>query len=451
MPGAIAHPTRKLSEMEDGAFREVDVPFDAHNAKTVHASLGGSLRGISARRTVAARHGVVSAQTAASPSISYENSNVCNLSVYHPPDLIGQVSRRLVVGSVLIVVGTLVVSYHRQMTSQSLILTLHGVAKEFDGDWSQAGYWRDPQGAWRPLHGDRLNDIEEVCLQLHDAFAASLFGKLAYYHALLPGIPDFLIIGGLNSECSLSREQFEQAMVKLKNFPHLHRLLYLYDCRQLVAGIQECTKEVCFLVGEFYRILNLEELFFPAAVESDGTRYCTSPVVTTLVAVLNMVYVRLHSLLDYVTKLGVEIEKLRDVFNTYPKLASSGTLFGVHKRLDWGDRTGTLFEDCDTVHEVELFRNQIIHDGLLDDMPKAYKVVKDGIAIEKFILLPNRVDGQFARYRNRHLFFGTEDKINLRLPRLLEDFQSKQLATLGELLKKLRGRSPQDPSIDTPA
>ena len=301
------------------------------------------------------------------------------------------------------------------------------------------------------MRGDRLHEIEEVCVQLHDAFAASLFGKLEYYYALLPIIPESVLLGGLNSECPLSREQFEQTLKKLKDFPHLNRLLYLYDCRQLVAGVQECTKEVCFLVGEFYRILNLEELFFPPVFEGDGTRYCTSPIVTTLVAVLNMVYVRLHSLLDYVTKLGVEVKKLREAFGIYPKLASSGTLFGAHKGLDWGDKTGTLFEDCDTVHEVELFRNQIIHDGLLDDMPKAYKVVKDGVSIEKFVLLPNRAGAQFARYRNRHLFFGAEDKINLRLPQLLEDFQARQVATLRALLTSLRGRSPQDPSVDTPA
>ncbi len=190
------------------------------------------------------------------------------------------------------------------MTSQAHFLTLHGVPKEFDGDWSQAGYLRDPQGAWRPVRGDRLHDVEDVCVRLHDAFAASLFGTLANYHALLPSVPEFVLLGGLNSECPLSREQFEQILARFKDLPHLNRLLYLYDCRQLVAGVQECTKEVCFLVGEFYRILNLEEFFFPPIQEDDGTRYCTSPVVTTLVAVLNMIYVRLHSLLDYVTKLG---------------------------------------------------------------------------------------------------------------------------------------------------
>jgi len=337
------------------------------------------------------------------------------------------------------------------MASTALLLTPHGIPKEFDGNWKQMGYLRDPQGAWRPVHGDRLYDIEAVCVQMHDAFAAVLFGGIANYHALLPTVPDFLYVAGLNSESPLSREHFEHLLTQLKDLPHLNRLLYLYDCRQLVAGIQECTKEACYLVGEFYRILNLEELFDLPVPEENGIRYCTSPVVTTLVAVLNMIYIRLHSLLDYVTKLVVEIEKLRSDFQTYPKLACSGALFGMQTHVSWGDRPGTLFESSETVDEVVLFRNQIIHDGLLDDMPKAYKVVNAGAPVEKFVLLPDRVGAQFARYKNRHLFYGVEDKINLRLPTLMADFQSRQVTTLELALARLRALPVQDIGSGTSA
>jgi hypothetical protein len=49
----------------------------------------------------------------------------------------------------------------------------------------------------------------------------------------------------------------------------------------------------------------------------------TSPVVTSLTATLNIIYIRLHSLLDYTTKLVHEIEHLRADFSSYPKLSSS--------------------------------------------------------------------------------------------------------------------------------
>ncbi|WP_155490308.1 hypothetical protein [Pseudomonas syringae group genomosp. 3] len=94
------------------------------------------------------------------------------------------------------------------------------------------------------------------------------------------------------------------------------------------------------------------------------------------------------------------------------------------------DRRGSLFESCEEVQEVESVRNLLIHDGLLDDMPKAYEVIQNGVAIERFILMPDRTNGQFERYKNRRLFYGREDKINLRLASLVRAFQLREVETL---------------------
>jgi hypothetical protein len=163
----------------------------------------------------------------------------------------------------------------------------------------------------------------------------------------------------------------------------------------------------------------------------------TSPVVTSLTATLNVIYIRLHSLLDYTTKLAHEIEHLRADFSGYPKLSSSHIQFGDRRRVGWGEPAGTLFESGEPITEIELVRNLVIHDGLLDDMPKAYKVVRDGRAVEKFVLMPDRAGGRLDRYKNRALFYSREDKINLRLPTLVADFQAKQLATLRRALARL--------------
>jgi hypothetical protein len=211
----------------------------------------------------------------------------------------------------------------------------------------------------------------------------------------------------------------------------------LYDCRKLISGIQECTKEVCFLVGEFYRSLNLDQLFYPPLAEPDGVRWITSPVVTSLTAMLNVIFIRLHSLLDYTTKLVHEIEHLRQDFSTYPKLSSSSIQFGDRRRTGWGEEPGTLFEFSEPMREIELVRNLVIHDGLLDDMPKVYKVVKDGRTVEKFVLMPDRTGGRFDRHRNRALFYSGDDKINLRLPTLISQFQVRQLVTLERALIRL--------------
>jgi hypothetical protein len=316
-------------------------------------------------------------------------------------------------------------------------LTLHGVPREDQPPAGEPAFLLDPQGAWRPLHGDLLNEIEGVCVELHDGFAAALFGALNAYHALLPRIPPFIWEAGLNSESPLTREDFERALGDFRQTPDLNRLLYLYDCRKLVSGIQECTKETCFLVGEFYRSLNLDELFYPPIPEPDGLRWLTSPVVTRLTATLQVIYVRLHSLLDYTTKLVFEIEHLRDDFSAYPKLACSNIQFGDRRRTGWGEPPGTLFEPGEPVSEIELVRNLVIHDGLLDEMPKVYKLIRDGRVIEKYILMPDRAGARFERYKNRFLFYGGEDKINLRLPTLLAAFQRKQLVTLRRAVDRL--------------
>ncbi|MBR0664862.1 hypothetical protein GXW71_10910 [Roseomonas hellenica] len=318
-----------------------------------------------------------------------------------------------------------------------MFLTLHGVPQQDPPPEGQPAYCLDPQGAWRPVHGDLLYEIEAECIRLHDGFASALFGGIAAYYALLPVVPPFLYEAGLNSESTLSRSDFEQALIALREMPHLYKLLYLYDCRKLVSGIQECTKEVCFLVGEFYRSLNLDHLFYPPLAEPDGVRWVTSPVVTSLTATLNVIFIRLHSLLDYTTKLVHEIEHLRSDFATYPKLSSSSIQFGDRRRTGWGEAPGSLFELSEPIREIELVRNLVIHDGLLDDMPKVYKVVKDGRAVEKFVLMPDRTDGRLDRHKNRALFYSGDDRINLRLPTLVSKFQARQLATLARAAVRL--------------
>lgn len=115
------------------------------------------------------------------------------------------------------------------------------------------GFILDPLGEWRPLVDDGLYAIEAECVAIHSDLAGTLFGTIARFHALLPLVPPILSEAGLNSEAPLSRQDFEMLLSKLAAFPELNRWLYLYDCRTLVSAIQECTKEVCLLTGEFYR------------------------------------------------------------------------------------------------------------------------------------------------------------------------------------------------------
>ena len=205
----------------------------------------------------------------------------------------------------------------------------------------------------------------------------------------------------------------------------------------LILSIQECTKEVDQILGEFYLTFNTEGFFYPPMKHEDGIRYSSSPVTTKLFAFLGFLFIRLHSLLDYTVKVSFEAENLRQDFSRYPKLSSKNLQYGDRKKVKFNEQTGTLFEVSDFMTTVETLRNHLIHDGLLDEMPKAYENIKDGIAVEKFILFPDMTEGRFDSFVNRKLFFGKGDKINLRLPDFLGAFQSRQVETLSHVLTYL--------------
>ena len=337
------------------------------------------------------------------------------------------------------------ISQCKKLGPNSIVLRLNGIATGLGDGLAGEGFVLDPMGSWRPLIDDNLFAIEEQCVRLHEELAAQIFGSLGYYHALLPATPFFCAEAGLNSESPVGRDKFEQLLLEFATIPELNRFLYLYDCRILVSAIQECSKEVSQLTGEFYRILNIEPFFTPGIALEDGTRWSTSPIVTNLNATLGFLFIRMHSLLDYLAKLAKETESLQTNFTIYPRLASANFLFGKRNKLSVNQRKGSLFESCEEVAEVELVRNLLIHEGLLDDMPKAYEVIQGGVAVERFVLMPDRKNGQFERFKNRRLFYGREDKINLRLASLVRAFQAREVETLKGI------RAGLNPSIGTSA
>lgn len=317
-------------------------------------------------------------------------------------------------------------------------LSLDGIPTETPDRDGAVFFMRDPLGSWLPSKGNYLYEIDTACVKIHDALASRVFGSADSFYAFLRAAPEFLMTAGMNSEAPVSKDQFVKLLEIVPSEIPAHQGLYLFDCRRLVSAIQECSKEVMQLQGEFYQVLNLEELFYPAIHEGDGVRYVTSPVVTKLFALLGFVFIRLHSLLDYVTKLAFEIENLRSQFGSYPKLASRHLLYGDKKKIRANNAKGSLFESCPQLTEIESVRNLLIHDGLLDDMPKAYKVIVAGECIEKFVLFPDRgKEGRLESFKNRTLFYGSEDKINLRLPELLSEFQSRLMTTLELLCRSL--------------
>ncbi len=301
---------------------------------------------------------------------------------------------------------------------------------------SEEEVFYEEANGWLPLRADLSYDIENVCIDLYQAFIDVLMPQ-GFCEST---VPLFLSMAGLNSESPMSKEEFEEALLNVNEMPNLNRVLYLYDCHKLVSGIQSCSSEVIGLQGEFYRCLNLidipKDIMFQNAVI-----YSSSIKVTSLMAVLHSIFIRLSSLLDYMAKLTFEIEHLATDFSKYPKMSSSNILFGKVRLPNPWKVVGTVFDKCSIIKEIELIRNHVAHNGWLDDCPKVYLKIENGSVAERWVFFPDQTDGCFDRYKNRMSFYSKKDKINLRLPQLVRDFQSKQLITLKEALARLREKS----------
>lgn len=315
-------------------------------------------------------------------------------------------------------------------------LNLNGVPTDEAPDTGAIFLIRNPQGAWYPNKNNLMYEVEACCIKIHNYLIENVFESSADFNYFVMSCPEFMIAAGLNSESTISRDMLDDFLKKMPRDSLINRALYFSDCQKLVSNIQECSKEVMQLQGEFYYALNCEELFYPRVNEPDGVRYVTSPVVTKLHALLGFIYIRMHSLLDYTTKLVFECEGLCTNFSDYPRLTSKKIMYSDKKRTSLNGTQGTLFESCSIINEIEAIRNHVIHNGLLDDMPKVYRVISEGDCIEKYLLLPDRNEsGRFEVYKNRNLFYSRDDKINERLPHVISEFQQRLINTLELLLE----------------
>lgn len=331
-----------------------------------------------------------------------------------------------------------------------VFLNVNGIPSERPPEGGEISFWHAPLQGWGMVRDDLASNVEVACVDIHEDLPLAVFGDRRLYHRLLPKVPEFVFVAGLNSESSMSRERFEKALAEMTGSPYLNHFLYLNDVARLVSAIQTCDVEIGHLLGEFYRNLNLESHAPPSEVPlEDGLRWTSSATVTSLIGTMNFIFIRMYSLLDYLTKLFHEIAYLKTDFTTYPRMASSGVLFGNRKKLHVNGTPGTLFEPCGLSDEIELVRNMVIHDGFLDDMPKLYMASSDGKIVEKFLLMPDRVDGHLSKFKNRSLWYSGEDKINLRLPTLVLEFRSRLIATLGVARARLHEvAEARDPAKD---
>lgn len=298
-------------------------------------------------------------------------------------------------------------------------------------------------GFWVLSNQTTQYNLEINFLKLYNLIAKKIWGdgwKFDQAEASInSNLADVFRDTGLNPESNLSKDDFNKMLGRITDKDDkvfFNRYLYTIDCFSLVSNIQEINKEIIYLIGDFYYILNFESESDLPSDKKVGFRTAISPSSSKLNGLMSLIFIRLHSLLDYFAKLAYEIENIQVDFERYPKFSSKNILYRDAKKLKVWNSKGTLFDDDSIIKEIESYRNELIHNSLLDDTPRIYEKYKDLKLIERYLLLPDTNDeGRLESYINRRFFYSNERKFNYILPDLLNNFLQRQICTMLLLLK----------------
>ncbi|WP_432327993.1 hypothetical protein ACRQ5D_33850 [Mucilaginibacter sp. P25] len=276
---------------------------------------------------------------------------------------------------------------------------------------------------------DLTNDIETLAFHLREMAAEKIFGSLKEYHDQIPFTPSWITYGGIDSDIKISRDEFDKLIRETDEAEN--QLLYYHDLVSLIGSMQNAVQQAKHLMGEFYRELNRNSFMLsPEPFEPDMTMIASGLMVTSIFSFTNHLFITLYSQLDFISKICFELENLQTDFSSYPKLKSSKILYGDSKRLKLHGEKGTLFEDTDNLRLIQTLRNEIVHNGSFENIPKVFLEFRENHIIEKFIFLPDFENGIIKTVKNRKRFFDDEVKLNELLPELIFDFWERLVKTL---------------------
>jgi hypothetical protein len=284
--------------------------------------------------------------------------------------------------------------------------------------------------------GDITFDLEKHCIELRNTLAVKIFGSLSEYHKYFTSsIYPMLAMGGIDAELRISKEDFERVINIVGEKEQLNKLLYFFDVENLISTLQNSILETKILIGQFYKTLNtssflIKEDFYTV---NDDFQYASGALVTSITSLVNHLFISLYSQLDFTTKIIFEFENLHSDFSVYPRLRSKDIVFGDFKRTTFKNRPNTIYELTSNLRTIMYLRNEIVHNASIDSVPKVYQRIQNSQIVEKFILLPDFVDGVIQIYKNRKRFFNNDTKLNEILPSIIKEFWEKLNHTLMDI------------------
>jgi hypothetical protein len=308
----------------------------------------------------------------------------------------------------------------------------------------QPAFYKDSNGFWHTTVLGTEVDLESLCIKVHEAIRMAVYSRQEFEDSRLIVESPFIYDAGIDAELKISKDSFEkivEANDASKN--ELHQALYWQDYTFLLSNVQSGISEILAATGAFYQAFCEYKFVGIPESERNGVRRTDSPETRFATLMLHIVFVRMHSVLDYLVKLSLEVDRSVVDFAKYPKLIGKNAQFGDRKKISINKVAGTVFEDCVFIRTIETIRNRIIHDGHLSPNQWIYENWDGGKITEKFILIPDmRVNpGAFDSSGNRKSFYGEDNKINELLPGMLNEFYARTEVTLSRLHDHLTAKS----------
>jgi hypothetical protein len=277
------------------------------------------------------------------------------------------------------------------------------------------------------------NLVDDDCIALYDIFLKQIFPDTSEYYNSLPKMPQWIVSVGHDSDYGADKEFFERLLNNSKQelvFKHL----YYADCENLIGYLQSRIVSVRNVLAMFYiNLANCEPL---SIIKDNTVIWMTGENTTTVFSLLVDFVVSLYAILDITTKICYQLEHIPTDFSKYPSFASL-IQYGSYKKLRNLSFEGTVFESGNsTLKLIENLRHELIHNGFWESVPKIFVKIDNGNIKEKWILMPDEIDGNLVSFKNRKRFYSQDLRANDKLLQIYSEFLERMSNTVLQLKKK---------------
>ncbi len=279
--------------------------------------------------------------------------------------------------------------------------------------------------------GDSIRyELDSELVALYDKFRDLLFPDTEKYYEQIDLVPIFVQEAGYNSDCALSSEQLLELIDIFKDTtPDLYKYLYLVDIQFLIATIQNLLDGMNYAITNYYVQISDVDITESIKNNKDTVIMMNSYEARCISSLVESYFTKAYSILDMLTKIEYEFEHKYDVFDNFKKTKSANILWGDRKKLNI-EKENTVFDRSNTVKLIESLRNEVVHNGSLEQNPRVFVKFADDKIVERFMLIPDYTDGVLVASKSRKHFFSQENKANDILPTIHFDYLNEILSTV---------------------